>query len=135
MAWSISNSTNGKLKIFKVHPSEPDDEDRDDSSEDQPPASGQDLPAVKQGVPTDEELEDLGQSIGIKWEQLGRRLNFSDEKLQEIDLDKRFLSQKAYQMLKEWKHRDGPDATYQNLYAALSHKFVSRKDLAEKYCK
>lgn len=88
---------------------------------------------VMQGVPTDYELEDLSRNIGAKWDNLGRRLNFSDEELQEIDSDKRLLSQKAFQMLKEWKKRNGSGATYQTLCAALSHRFVSRTDLAEKY--
>ncbi|PFX20316.1 Receptor-interacting serine/threonine-protein kinase 1 [Stylophora pistillata] len=89
----------------------------------------------KQGLPSYDELDDLSENIGSKWEQLGRRLGFSGEELDRIDTDKRLLSQKAYQMLKEWKERNGSDATYKTLYAALSHRFISREDLAEKYFK
>ena len=40
--------------------------------------------AVKQGIPTNEELEKLGNEIAEEWEKLGRRLDINDPKLQEI---------------------------------------------------
>ena len=37
-------------------------------------------------------------------------------------------------MLREWKYREGSEATYSVLYSALSDELVGRKDLAEKFC-
>ena len=37
-------------------------------------------------------------------------------------------------MLMHWKRKNGSAATYQILNAALQHKLVQRKDLAEQIC-
>ena len=37
-------------------------------------------------------------------------------------------------MLFRWKRRDGSEATYRVLHAALCHKLVGLKDLAETFC-
>ena len=37
-------------------------------------------------------------------------------------------------MLMHWKQKNGSKATYQILKAALQHKLVQRKDLAEQIC-
>ena len=37
-------------------------------------------------------------------------------------------------MLREWKYREGSEATYSVLYSALSDELVRRKDLAETFC-
>ena len=37
-------------------------------------------------------------------------------------------------MLQMWKEKSGSEATYQVMYDALCHKFVARRDLAEKIC-
>ena len=37
-------------------------------------------------------------------------------------------------MLMHWKQENGREATYQILNAALRHKLVQRKDLAEQIC-
>ena len=91
------------------------------------------LNPVKQGIPTNEELEELGNAIGENWKTLGRRLH-DEEKLEEIDHAHRRLGEKGYQMLRHWKQKQGSSATYQALYSALTNKLVQRKDLAEKIC-
>ena len=65
--------------------------------------------------------------------RLGRRLAVSDAKLQEIDQAYEQLSEKGYQMLKQWKQSQGTDANYQALCKALQHDLVQRQDLAEKF--
>ncbi|KAL9973774.1 hypothetical protein ACROYT_G020274 [Oculina patagonica] len=90
--------------------------------------------AVKQGVPMDEELEELGQKIAGDWERLGRRLHIDDAKLQEIQQAHDQLSEKGYHMLRHWKQDKGSAATYQALRDALQHKLVQRQDLAEQFC-
>ena len=40
----------------------------------------------------------------------------------------------CFNLLLVWKQGCGTQATYEALEAGLSHNFVQRKDLAEKYC-
>ena len=74
-------------------------------------------------------------SIGDTWRVLGRRLKFEKAKLEEFDHCKWRLSEKAYEMLMEWKQKEGSEATYRVLHEALCHKFVNRTDLADKICR
>lgn len=90
---------------------------------------------VKQGTPTNDELERLGQEIAEKWEKLGRRLGVKDPKLQDINQRHQQLCEKGYNMLMEWKQKNGSDATYEILDAALQDELVQRRDLAEQFCR
>ena len=85
-------------------------------------------------MPKEEELEALGMSIGDKWTILGRRLNIEEAKLQAIGKDFDSLHEKAFQMLKHWREKEGSRADYKSLSKALKHKLMQRKDLAERYC-
>ncbi|PFX14022.1 uncharacterized protein LOC111345312 [Stylophora pistillata] len=89
---------------------------------------------VKQGTPTNEELEKLGNEIGEHWKKLGRRLGVKEPKLQDIKQRNEQLCERGYCMLMDWKQEKGSAATYQTLNAALQHEFVQRKDLAEQIC-
>ena len=91
------------------------------------------LVLVKDGTPTDEELEELGERIE-NWKKLGRRLGVTDSKLLEIDTTHDQPSEKGYYMLKHWKQREGSASTYQTLCGALKHRLVQRQDLAEQFC-
>ncbi|KAL9973771.1 hypothetical protein ACROYT_G020269 [Oculina patagonica] len=93
-----------------------------------------DVGIVKQGTPTGDELEELGQKIAGDWKKLGRRLDINDAKLQEIHEAHDQLSERGYHMLKHWKQERGSAATYQALLGALQHKLVLRQDLAEQFC-
>ncbi|PFX26477.1 hypothetical protein AWC38_SpisGene8872 [Stylophora pistillata] len=90
--------------------------------------------AVKQGSPTDDELQELGNEIAGKWMRLGRCLGVKEPNLQDIEQNHRQLPEKGYYMLMHWKQENGSTATYQILNAALQHELVQRKDLAEKIC-
>ena len=89
---------------------------------------------VKQGVPSDEELEWLSHQLE-NWEELGRRLEIEEATLTAFDDDYRKKRQKIYKMLRHWKKKDGSDATYTVLDDALCYQFVNRTDLAEKLCR
>lgn len=92
---------------------------------------------VKQGTPSDEELEELGSEIHAErtsWKKLARRLKIEESKINGIDNKDEELSEKAYQMLLYWKQKHGSDAIYKVLFEALNHKMVNRIDLAKKYC-
>ena len=92
--------------------------------------------SVKNGTPSDEDLEELSQQIGKSWKPLGRRLQFTEAELIAFHKENQdeYSHEKAYQMLLRWKSRDGKDATYQVLYDALGHKLVKEKRLAEEIC-
>ena len=89
---------------------------------------------VKDGTPTDEELEELADKIVENWKKLGRRLNVTDSKLLEIGQAHNQLSGKGYYMLKHWKQEKGSTATYQALSGALKQRLLRRQDLAEQFC-
>ena len=90
--------------------------------------------AVKQGTPTNYELEVLGEQIAENWKRLGRRLHINEHKLQEINECHHQQSERGYHMLEHWKHVGGSAATYQALCDALKHELVQRPDLAEQFC-
>ena len=90
--------------------------------------------SVKEGVPSEEELESLSQCIGLFWRKLGRRLKFDEAKLTGFDKDNEEFSEKAYKMLLAWKQGDGQGATYKVLYNALCAKLVAQRELAEEFC-
>ena len=87
--------------------------------------------SVKQGVPSDEELEQLSLQLE-NWEELGRRLKIEEKTLATIDDDYREKRKKIRRMLRHWKERDGSTATYKVLHDELCHQFVNRRDLAER---
>ena len=89
---------------------------------------------VIQGTPNDDELEELGRKIGAKWDTLGRRLGVQEPELESIEQNHKYLEKRGYAMLMHWKQKNGSAATYQILKAALQHKLVQRKDLAEQIC-
>ncbi|PFX13906.1 hypothetical protein AWC38_SpisGene21981 [Stylophora pistillata] len=133
----------------KVYPSKADEEDRDEiergfpdeeeemedmdeTSEDEPSASGQD-PAVKKGNPENDELEQLANDIDPSyWTKVGRKLKIDDPKITAIDKENEEFSEKKYKMLLHWKQKNGRHATWKELYQALVN--VNLRDSAEKHC-
>ena len=89
--------------------------------------------AVKEGSPSDDELEFLSRRIG-RWRPLGRQLKFDNEMLLGFHKDNQERCEKVFAMLIAWKKRDGSAATYQVLHQALCHEYVGRRALAEKIC-
>ena len=89
---------------------------------------------VKEGTPSEEELETLSRKIAEKWKSLGRFLGLDEVKLMAFDTENMEYSEKAYQMLLCWKQREGSAATYQVLLEALCQPLVDHRDLAEKIC-
>ena len=65
---------------------------------------------VKQGVPSDEELEGLSHQLE-NWEELGRRLKIEEATLTAFYDDYRKKRQRIYKMLLHWKQKNGSAAT------------------------
>ena len=89
---------------------------------------------VKDGKPSDEELQYLSMELAGKWKTLGRRLGFNEAAIDDFDQADKKLAGKAYKMLMAWKQKVGCEATYKVLYDTLCHKLVECKLLAEKFC-
>lgn len=87
---------------------------------------------VKDGSPTDEELDDLSTKIAEKWKPLGRKLKIEEAKLTKFHKENEEFDEKALKMLLHWKGNLGSAATYQVLNEAL--KRVDCTDLAEEFC-
>ena len=89
---------------------------------------------VKDGKPSDEELQYLSRKLAKKWKTLGRRLGFNEAAIDDFDQANKELAGKAYKMLMAWKQKVGSEATYKVLYDTLCHELVECKHLAEQYC-
>ena len=80
-------------------------------------------------------LINLALDLSTTWRTLARALALEGE-VERIKEDNRGnVSEQAYRMLLNWKQRKGSLATLQVLGEALKKPTVSRKDLAQKYCK
>lgn len=90
--------------------------------------------SVKEGIPSDDDLEELADMLADNWEKVGRRLGFDQAKIIAYHKENEKLSEKAFNMLLDWKQSKGSDGTYQDLYDALCHKLVKCKLIAEKIC-
>ena len=89
--------------------------------------------AVKAGNPSNKEYEGLSRKLSDKWKKLGRQLKFERPELTAYDKQNDQLDEKAYNMLMDWKLREGRDATYEVLYRALCDEAVACKGLAEHF--
>ena len=72
--------------------------------------------------------------IADKWDALGRRLGFDRAMLIAFDRDYGNLFDKAFNMLMDWKQKEGSAATFQAIYDALCHPFVDCRGLVEHIC-
>ena len=89
---------------------------------------------LKEGTLSSDDHDGLSYSISKDWRKLGRRLGILNEDLENIDETRREFSDKADQMLQLWEQRNASNATYRVLCQALCHKFLNRRDLAERFC-
>ena len=88
---------------------------------------------IKRGVIENDDLEELSEKLGYSWKSLARQLDFQESEIDGFHKDNEEYAKKALSMLEKWKTRNGPDATYDMMYRALSHIFVGSK-LAEEIC-
>ena len=72
--------------------------------------------------------------LGSEWKTLARRLKFEGGDITSFEAESGRYSEKVFKMLREWKYREGSEASYSVLYSALSDELVRRKDLAETFC-
>ena len=75
---------------------------------------------MKEGSPSDKELDSLSTKLcGDDWRSLARILDFHEAQISGYDLQNKKLSEKAYNMLMDWRSREGSEATYRQLNEAL----------------
>lgn len=72
----------------------------------------------------------VADNIGKEWMQLARQLGLQDSDIDGLNVDHRHLGirEVAYQMLRDWRERRGPEAKMQALARALVG--VKRHDIA-----
>ena len=88
---------------------------------------------VRKGNPKDDELEELANKIDPSvWKTIGRKLKIDEARITAIGKKDEEFSEKIYTMLREWKQKNGRDATWEALYQGL--KKAGLRDLAEKHC-
>ena len=90
--------------------------------------------AVKEGIPSNDELEHLSVEVD-DWGKLGRRLGFTPAELTALHKDKEKWSEKAFAMLMKWKEKKASSATYRCLYDALSHELMNRREMSRRSSK
>ena len=86
---------------------------------------------LKEGTPSDFELQVLAGMISAKWMNLGSLLNIPQDVLDEIDAEE---ENKPYEMLRSWKYARASAATYDDLYKAFCHKTVGLNNVAKLFC-
>ena len=89
---------------------------------------------LKRGVPSDEELSKLADSIPHDWKRLGAALGLKEKYLNAIEMNKpNDVYERALAVLQKWKKRMGRKATYGRLAEALNDQLVRRPDLVKRY--
>lgn len=78
---------------------------------------------------SEEHLMDISEQLARDWKQLGRKLGINSNRIDSIDADHKTVKEKGYQVLLQWKRRDGGEATGQALSDKLT--LIGRKDVAE----
>lgn len=86
---------------------------------------------IKDGKPSDLELDGLAGKIGEKWEKLGLRLGICQDVLGTIAANAR---DKPLQMLLHWKNTTPSATLYHDLYHALCHDRVGLNNVAKEFC-
>ena len=65
-------------------------------------------------------IKKISENIGLEWCFLARSLGFTQADIDGIEYAyPRNLKEQIYQFFYQWKRRDGEEATYDKLYAAL----------------
>lgn len=90
---------------------------------------------LKTGIPTDQELQRLAEEIPDDWKRIGRAVGLKEKHLKMIEIDNaEDVCERALATLYKWKEKQGREATYVKLAAALDDSLVQRRDLVEGFC-
>lgn len=89
---------------------------------------------LKAGVVASSELPSIAKELGINWVWIGRLLGLKDSSLDVIRENHTQVSDCQHKMLELWCKEKTTGATYQCLARALSHRTVSMRAVAEKFC-
>ena len=92
------------------------------------------ISVIKDGVPTDKDLQLLSRKLGEYWKDLARCLDFEEPEITAFDKQNEELREKSYKMLIKWRAKCGLRATYSVLYDALCDERVDQTELAQGYC-
>ena len=87
---------------------------------------------MKEGWPSELELNDLAGRVCSQWKPLGLRLGISQDVLDGIDVNE--PNDKPYRMLLRWKNTTNSGAPYRDLYFALCDERVGLDKVAREFC-
>ena len=87
--------------------------------------------ALKEGKPSDRELDELAGKIAAKWETLGIHLCISQDVVEGIAAN---AKDKPHQMLLHWRNTTTSATPYGDLYQALCHNRVGLNNVAREFC-
>ena len=78
----------------------------------------------------------MAPEVTEEWKEIGRILlgHLRGNEVAAIDIDERGVKEKATIMFQTWKRSRGSEATYRELYKALTDPTVNRIDIAQRYC-
>ena len=92
------------------------------------------IPVIKDGVPTDRDLQLLSMKLGEYWKYLAQALGFEKPEITAFLKQNEELREKALEMLLKWRAKYGKGATFRVLYDALCDERVDHLELAQNYC-
>lgn len=77
----------------------------------------------------------MAQEIPQDWKRIGRAVGLKEKHLKIIEINNEHdVCERALATLLKWKEKQGQEATYAKLAAALDDDLVQRRDLVETFC-
>ena len=87
--------------------------------------------AFKEGIPSDNDLDELAGKISAKWDTVGIHLGIIQDVLDNIAAN---AKKKPYEMLLRWKKTTTSPSPYEDLHKALCHVRVGLNSVAREFC-
>ena len=87
---------------------------------------------LKQGRPSDNDLNELAGKIAVNWKMLGLYLGVSQDVLDDIETN--YGKERPYAMLLRWRNTTTSTELYRDLYYAMRHHRVLLDNVAREFC-
>ncbi|XP_075877758.1 THO complex subunit 1 [Nelusetta ayraudi] len=95
-------------------------EDDDDDNGDNLLKDSNDSPSIQSKTVTNQQMDDIAAKLGAQWKTLASHLEVKAAEMREIETDSEDVDMQAKLLLVAWQDREGPQATVENLVAALN---------------
>lgn len=77
-------------------------------------------PSIQSKTVTNQQMDDIAAKLGAKWKTLASHLEVKAAEMRAIETDSEDVDMQAKLLLVAWQDREGPQATVENLVAALN---------------